>query len=72
MTAAVSMLCSISLAAAQRIVATEPRGTERYALANTIISLHTTNRANEEIIDGLLAECAEKRAEIDALRGVIR
>ena len=37
------MKLSITLVEARQILASEPMGTERFALANTIISLHASN-----------------------------
>ena len=74
MSAAVSIArpASLKLEEAQAIVQDPNADPMLWAAANTIISLHTALRLREQTEGLLLAECEEKRREIDALRGVVR
>lgn len=46
-----TILCSISVERAKTIMSEEPIGTERYALANSIVSLSAANKNLERLCD---------------------
>ena len=65
-----TILCSISVEQARAILATEPVGTERYALANSIVSLSAANQSLEQYCKALeqtLDECVAQLKAVGTL-----
>lgn len=64
MSAAPAMRLSVSLEDAKAILATEPVGTERYALANSIVSLHAAVVALNAVIESQETEITDAKAAV--------
>ncbi len=72
MSVATTQQFRVNVARAKAIMATEPVGTERYALANSIVSLEAAVRALTNENECLLEDNERLRRELDEERGVIR